>query len=185
MKKLLVLLSCICVSVVAAEVKAPAFFKDWDAETHFDFPMYKGNLKSKALEIKDDPTSETGKVVVLSFPNKYADIAKYKEWVFVGLHSPKTKGLGKGAILWTNVKQPGWNWYRISNKAKLAKDCYAYFFTTWILQMPLGAAADITFPEQKYEIWAKVKFTGPTFPQGKKDEQDAIYVERIVVKKVK
>lgn len=185
LKLFIAVASCICAALTAAEIKPPEFFKDWNEETHFDFPMYKGRFSGKALQIKDDSTSEIGKVVALEFPNPHADIKKYKEWIFFGIHDKNVKGLGGGAILWKHVKQPGWNWYKIATNAKLTKNCYGYFFTTWILQQPFGAAADITYPEQKYEVWVRVKLTGPTFPQGKADEKDGIYIERVVLKKIK
>ena len=81
LKLFIAVASCICAALTAAEIKPPEFFKDWNEETHFDFPMYKGRFSGKALQIKDDSTSEIGKVVALEFPNPHADIKKYKEWI--------------------------------------------------------------------------------------------------------
>ena len=183
--KLLCAVFCFCaVALSAAEVKVPSFFKDWNEETHFDFTMDKARLNKNIVKLEKDPESEAGIVAVLRFPESGVDIQKCNKFMPGSVYSPiKKKGLGGGGILWNQVKKPCYNWYRFINACKLDKKCYIYCFPGWIFQMDLGKAADITLPEQNYELWMSVKFTGPEFPQGKKDEKNAIYIERIVLKK--
>jgi hypothetical protein len=38
-------------------------------------------------------------------------------------------------------------------------------------------------PDQKFEVWARIKFEGPRFPHAKSGDKDAIYVERVVLVK--
>jgi hypothetical protein len=40
---------------------------------------------------------------------------------------------------------------------------------------------DPTKPDQKFEVWARIKFTGPRFPHARPGDRDAIYVERLVL----
>ena len=42
-------------------------------------------------------------------------------------------------------------------------------------------AVDPAMPEQPYEVWARIKFEGPSFPYAKPGDSDAIYVERLVL----
>jgi hypothetical protein len=38
-------------------------------------------------------------------------------------------------------------------------------------------------PDRKFEVWVRIKFTGPGYPFGKKDEPDAFFIERVMLVK--
>jgi hypothetical protein len=53
---------------------------------------------------------------------------------------------------------------------------------SWVShQRQTAAALAPDRPDQKFEIWARVKFEGPGFPYGKAGETNAISVERVVL----
>ena len=58
---------------------------------------------------------------------------------------------------------------------------YVYFFWSWIIQFDVDNALDPASPDAPCEIWARIKFTGPSFPHTRAGETDAIYVERLVL----
>jgi hypothetical protein len=58
---------------------------------------------------------------------------------------------------------------------------YAYFFWNWIIQVDVENVFDPARPDQKFEVWARIRFEGPRFPQAKPGDKDAIYVERVVL----
>ncbi len=167
-------------------VRLPEKFKNMPVGSYFDFPVDRAYRHRDAARIENDDESETGKAVVMRFPNHIEnnDVSRYNKYLPMGCYSMShRRNLGGGAIHWNMVKNRGYNWYKIG-KTKLAPDCYIYFFTTWVVQLNVGYCADIINSDTEYEIWVKVKFTGPEFPLGKKGEKDAVYLERVVLKKI-
>jgi len=63
----------------------------------------------------------------------------------------------------------------------IAPGYYAYFFWSWIIQVDVENVFDPARPDQKYEVWARIKFEGPRFPHAKPGDKNAIYVERLVL----
>jgi hypothetical protein len=61
---------------------------------------------------------------------------------------------------------------------------YAVTYTPYF-GLPLPTAhtypVDPDHPDQKFEVWARIKFNGPGFPHGKPEEENAISVERVVL----
>jgi hypothetical protein len=60
-----------------------------------------------------------------------------------------------------------------------------YFFWSWIIQLDVFDLYDARIPDQKFDVWARIKFTGPRFPHARAGEKDAIYVERVVLVKTR
>jgi len=63
----------------------------------------------------------------------------------------------------------------------IAPGYYAYFFWSWIIQVDVENVFDPARPDQKFEVWARIKFEGPRFPHARSGDKDAIYVERVVL----
>ena len=49
---------------------------------------------------------------------------------------------------------------------------------SWIIQLDLEAAVDPARPDRRFNVWARIKFTGPAFPHGRPEDPNAIWVER-------
>lgn len=64
-------------------------------------------------------------------------------------------------LLKSEIKKPGYNWYKLG----------------------VSSPFDMNEPDRKFDIWLRLKFTGLSFPHGKKDEKDAIYFERFILVK--
>jgi hypothetical protein len=126
-------------------------------------------------------------VVQLPFPQTHhkhplgAKLEEYNKDLSWGVHSQALgKALKSAALQWKDVPGPGYHWYKLGS-SKLTEDCYLYFFPSWSVQYNLGIACNPMTPDMEYEIWAKIKFTGPDFPHGKAGETNAISIERVVV----
>ena len=60
---------------------------------------------------------------------------------------------------------------------------YVYFFWSWVIQVDVDCAHDPAHPEQRFDVWARIKFEGPGFPHGGADTPNAISIERVVLVK--
>jgi hypothetical protein len=52
---------------------------------------------------------------------------------------------------------------------------------SWIIQFPVDSAVDPRQPEQKFDVWARIKFEGPGFPHSQPGQKNAICIERVVL----
>jgi len=75
-----------------------------------------------------------------------------------------------------------YQWYRLG-VSKLSTDALFYFPWNWFLQIDVGEAFDPNDQDAEYEVWACLKFTGAAFPNGKAEDTDAIYFQRLVLVK--
>ena len=102
-----------------------------------------------------------------------------------GLYDTGTQKANEGTpIRAEDIPGPGYNWYRMGAFA-ISQNHYLYFFWSWIIQLDVFDLYDARSPNQKFDVWARVKFTGPRFPHAQAGEKDAIYVKRVVLVKAK
>ena len=136
------------------------------------------------VRVVKDPEAETGVANRLSFPNSASEkhpLEKYRLPMPWGLYTPLTKAFNVSAKIGPDdVPGPGYHWYRLGTHP-LHRSTYLYFFWSWIIQLDVDGAIPADKPDARFDIWARIKFTGPAFPHGKADQADAIYVERVVL----
>jgi hypothetical protein len=63
-------------------------------------------------------------------------------------------------------------------KTTLKRPLYLRF---WHLYYDISGALDLRKPEKQFEIWASIKFEGPAYPYGKKEDENAVSIERVVL----
>jgi hypothetical protein len=165
----------------------PRRFANLPTNGYFDFTAESPYRFDDVVMIKDDPETESGTCCYLPFPQTHhkdragQKLEEYSKCFPWGVYSEAlSKTLTSGELPWSNVPGRGYHWYKLGT-SKLTDDCYLYLFPSWIVQYRLGIACNPMKPEMEYEIWAKIKCTGPAFPHGKAGETNAISVERIVV----
>lgn len=79
----------------------------------------------------------------------------------MGLYSPALK-----RVFWSRnlskseIKKPGYNWYKLGT-ANLSGDSYMFFFKHWHLKLGVLSPFDMNEPDRKFDIWLRLKFTGP------------------------
>lgn len=165
-------------------VPLPEKFRSLPPGTVFDYTAETTRNWMDIVKIVPDAEAESG------FANKLdlasADTPEREKYVLPmpwGLYSVLQKQLiGTNAIKAEDIPGPGYHWYKLGTYA-LQPSIYVYFFWSWIIQVDVENAYDPAHPEQKFDIWARIKFTGPRFPHPRPGEQDAIYVERVVLVK--
>jgi hypothetical protein len=167
-----------------AVVPPPAKFRDLPRNRVFDFTADLTRNWKEIVQVVKDPEAESGIANRLSFPNrggKKHALEKYKLPMPWGLYAPKTKTfVTRSVIKPEDVPGPGYHWYSMG-RHEIGPSYYLYFFWSWIIQLDLESVVDPENPHRQFEVWARIKFTGPAFPHGKPDQPNAIFVERVVL----
>ena len=136
------------------------------------------------VKVVTDPEAETGIANKLDLQdNSVASPEKYVVPMPWGLYGTvEKKFVGGSTIKAGDIPGPGYHWYKMGT-FPIAPGDYVYFFWSWIIQVDVDNVFDPARPEQRFEIWARIKFTGPRFPHPNPGDKDAIYLERMVLVK--
>ena len=137
--------------------KTPEYY-DYTTEIAYNYH----NIAKKIA----DPESETGRVLVLDwnvFPLEY------------GAYTKATK-VTEAKEMIRKVKGPGYHWYKLMN-LRPGGSTYVYLTGKWYIQFPVGNP--IPQDDKTFEVWVRLKFTGPAYHQpGNKNQ---IFFERLVM----
>lgn len=162
-------------------VPLPEKFRDLPAGTVFDYTADTSRNWQNRVKVVPDPEAESGITNRLEIPAE--EMERYVLPMPWGLYNQvQKKGVGSASIRAEDVPGPGYHWYRMGS-FPIVHSTYVYFFWSWIIQVDVDDVADSKRPDQKYAVWARVKFEGPRFPHGKPDQKNAICVERVVLVK--
>jgi len=165
-------------------VALPAKFAGLPPERVHDFTADLTRNWRDIVQVVKDPEAESGIANRLSFPNSGGSkqaLAKYGFPMAWGLYTELTRTHDASAsIAAKDVPGPGYHWYKFGTHPVSASTCL-YFFWSWIIQVDVDGIIDPEAREARYDIWARIKFTGPGFPHGKAADPNAIYVERVVL----
>ena len=168
-------------------LSVPKKFQNLPREQVFDFFMTSATRWSDVVKLIEDPEAESGMACRLGFPNEGGEkhcVEKYKLPLKCGVYSPGIQSsLCGGEIKANQVPGPGYHWYKLRTSF-ITADSYLWVFWSWRIKLDISKAFNINFPKQKFDIWARVKFTGPAFPKGVKTDPNAIYLERVILVKV-
>ena len=172
-----------------AWVPPPAKFRDVPAHRIFDFTADDSRNWKDIVKRVPDPEAETGITNRLELDAKLFRDPKedrgrsYKLPMPWGLYNVAAKDFTrKGVIEPTDVPGPGYHWHKMGTFQVRPTD-YLYFFWSWIIQVDVDSAADPAHPDQRFDVWARIKLEGPGFPHGKPGDRNAICVERVVLVK--
>jgi len=162
-----------------AFVPLPQKFRGLKPGTVFDFTAEQSsNWQDRAKRVPD-PDAECGIANRLELSAQ--DLEKYKLPMPWGLYDPARKrGLGSATIKPADVPGPGYHWYKLG-RFQVTPASYVWFFWSWVVQFPVEAVVDPKHPDQKFDVWARLKFEGPAFPHGASGQTNAICVERVVL----
>jgi hypothetical protein len=149
-------------------------------DTTVNFNSGQANLNNNPLlSVVSDTDTESGYAVLLS-PGSTPE-SKYSMPLQFGAYSPcLSKRVGSP---WTlpaaNVTGSGYHYYKLSS-FKADCDFYFYFFGNWTLQYPMYDLVAENGPGD-YSAWARIKFTGPSYPYGLSTDPNGIYLDRIIM----
>ncbi len=168
-----------------AFVPLPEKFADLPPERVFDFTADVTRNWKDIVRVVRDEEAESGITNRLEFPTEIdpeeQSLERYRLPMRWGLYDQiNRQGRGGAQIKPEDVPGPGYHWYKMGEYA-LGPSYYLYFFWSWIIQVDIDSAWDPARPDQKFEIWARVKFEGPAFPHGDEADANAICVERVVL----
>jgi hypothetical protein len=169
-------------SNVATSVALPEKFRALPKGSVHDYIATMTRNWGDVVKVVKDPEAETGiankldlEAEAVESPEKYV---LPMPWGLYG--TAEKKHAGGNTIKAGEIPGPGYHWYKMGS-FPIAPGYYAYFFWSWIIQVEVDNAFDPARPDQKFEVWARVKVTGPRFPHARPGEKDAIYVERLVL----
>ena len=175
-------------AMVPATVNLPEKFRDLPRGTVYDATALMTCRHGDFVKLVKDPEAETGIANCLDMAD--ADVKNPEKYVLPmpwGLYNNSAKETVRGVpIKVEDIAGPGYHWYKMGVFSMKPGDCL-YFFWSWLIQFDLDNinVCDPANPNQKFEVWARIKFEGPRFPHAKAGGKDAISVERIVLVKTK
>ncbi len=149
-------------------LRPPAEFAGVD---YFDYPASDAYIWNEVATLVDDPTSETGQVLQIT-RDKPEFRVPFKYGAYV---ANTTKDLAGEYI--RKVKGKGYHWYKVAT-IKLYPSTYIYFTGKWEVQFHTGDPAPGL--DETYEIWVRLKFTGPAYFPGDKTP-NTTYIERLLL----
>ena len=169
-------------TTVPTSLALPEKFRALPKGTVHDYIATMTRNWADVVKVVKDPEAETGIANKLDLTADNVDGGeKYVLPMPWGLYATVDKKFpGNGAIKAEDIPGPGYHWYKMG-AFPIAPGYYAYFFWSWIIQVDVENVFDPARPDQKFEVWARVKFEGPRFPHAKPGDKDAIYVERVVL----
>ena len=168
-----------------SSLELPKQFQNLPRERVYDYNLENTMRWRDIAKMVDDEESPMKRVARIEFPNSCPD-AKIENFQFPITFGTYSESLRK-TLWWANltknmVTEPGYHWYKIGSTT-LTGDTLMYFFKGWEIKLGVGDAFDMNEPDAKVDVWVSVKFTGPSFPFGKAEEQDAIWFDRAILVK--
>ncbi len=162
-----------------AVVRVPDQFRHLPPKDVSDFTAEQSSNYQDQAKRVPDPDAASGITNRLELSDE--DLEKYRLPMGWGSYAPTSRQhLVSATIRPEDVPGPGYHWYKLP-PAAVPPSTYVYFFWSWIIQFPIDTVGDGAPPDEKFEIWASIKFEGPGFPHGRPDQQNAICVERVIV----
>ena len=162
-------------------VPLPERFAGLPAGSVYQYTADAGRNWRDQVKVVEEPDGGSGITDRLELTDE--EMLKYKLPMPWGIYDTvEKKGASGTSIKPEDVPGPGYHWYKMGT-FKLTPSHYMYFFWSWIIQIDLGNVVDAADADQQWDIWARIKFTGPGFPHGTADEPNAIYMERVVLVK--
>lgn len=171
-------------AIVPSSAALPEKFRARPAGTVHDYLATMSRNWGDVVKVVKDAEAESG--IANKLDLTAPDVENPEKYVLPmpwGLYGPADKKFVNGpAIRAEDIPGPGYHWYQLGT-FPIETSFYAYFFWSWIVQFEIDDVIDPAHPEQPFEVWARVKFTGPRFPHARPGETNAIYIERLVLAK--
>lgn len=167
-------------TTLPTSVPLPEKFRDLPRGSVLDYLATMTRNYNDEVKVVKDPEAESGVTNKLDLTADYVGSPeKYVVPMPWGLYGTADKKFVNGnAIQADDIPGPGYHWYKMGS-FPIDPGMYAYFFWSWIIQADVDNAYDAAKPDQKFDVWARIKFEGPRFPYAKAGDKDAIYIERL------
>ncbi|MDO9542296.1 MAG: DUF4838 domain-containing protein [Kiritimatiellia bacterium] len=168
------------------EINPPAKFAHLPEGGYTDYPADRfviyNNENTRVLD--DDKESETGIINRTELSGK--DLEKFKDYVLKWDRHDYTKPAKGDEPTIRYLKQgdipgEGYHWYKLGTY-QLTENNFLWIYDV-DLEINLRGARDPLDTAAEYDLWARIKFEGPAFPHGKKEQKNAVCIERITAVK--
>ncbi len=138
-------------------------------------------------KVVPDPDAESGITNRLQLPpdidSANHPLVKYRLPMPWGIYDQDNKRVvASKRLKWEDVTGPGYHWYKMGT-CPIRRSTLLYFFWSWIIQVDVDDVADASKPDEIFDVWARIKFEGPAFPHGRKEDRNSISVERVIITK--
>lgn len=167
-------------TTLPTSVPLPEKFRDLPKGSVYDYLATMTRNYNDEVKVVKDPEAESGVTNKLELTADYVGSPeKYVVPMPWGLYGTADKKfVGGNTIKAEDIPGSGYHWYKMGT-FPIAPGDYAYFFWSWIIQVDIDNVYDPARADQKFDVWARIKFEGPRFPYAKPGDKDAIYVERL------
>ncbi|MFH0797214.1 MAG: DUF4838 domain-containing protein [Candidatus Omnitrophota bacterium] len=99
----------------------------------------------------------------------------------LGYYDGTTKRQLPRNITKDEICSSGYNLYKIG-RTTLNEQCLVWISSSWWIGFPaISACYDSDDPEKEWDIYASLRFEGPTYPHGPKSTVDRVFVDRVVL----
>lgn len=79
------------------------------------------------------------------------------------------------------ITSPGYEVYRIGRTNIDFPESIVWFTGSWRFQFPLEHLFDFSDPGREWDIYASLRFEGPSYPHGGVVDEDRVYVDQIIL----
>jgi hypothetical protein len=161
-------------------------FASLPADTVFDYSPNAFRLVSTPKMTKDTEAAY-GFAAMIDVSAAGKDTSRYMitkaQGMPMGTYNIQDKVESTPAMIFPDDIKPGYNFYKLG-PVKFKPTEYFYLLWSWTIQLDLTTAMNNN-PDQEYEVYASIKFDGPTFPKSDSTKPNSIWVDRIIVVQVK
>jgi len=162
----------------------PKEFAGIKKENIYDYPCETFRVWGGEFDIVKDDTSSIGHTIF----RRCIDIDKqnFNPPMMWGIYDTNTKqGVDFPVIKREDLKS-GYNWYKAPKTYKInTKTSYIWLTWCWWLQIPESEIEQIvntSKPDDEFEVWVSMKFTGPYFYDNSNDP-NTISIDRVIIVK--
>ena len=121
--------------------------------------------------IEKDPDAAVGIAIARESGEKPFNVGYYDELTHRQLRRDITED---------QISSSGYNLYKIG-RTTLNSQCKVWIGRLWVPQFPISVYYDVNNPEKEWDIYASLRFEGPSYPHGQKSTVDRVFVDRVVL----
>lgn len=164
----------------------PDRFASTPLDRIYDFPAFTMKISpgTRPVELVQDSEAATGEVVrvdvarLAQYPNVRTDW--YGPPLLVGMFDRSTQKAEERRPIQVKQIKSGYQWYNLGTY-EIQPSSQAYFFGGWDVMLPLADVGGGPRRKSRCDIWASIKFDGPSYNARSSHPADCVSIERIIV----
>ncbi len=156
----------------------PKQFREMDTQNVIDItaPLLSGGEK----DLVSDPEAAIGLAVVRKGDNRLP----MGHGIYNLITPPDQKlQVSEKPVEAADIPDKGYHWFK-GPRFTMWEWTFIYFPSDWTIQEHFWPLFDPKNPNQQWEYYFSVKFTGPAYPHGAPDKPNAMFLDRVILVKV-